>query len=128
MEFTTEEIELCKKIAKKHRKGIKYGYWFIYEDPDRISGFSNTTLNHHSLEPEFGNGKNILLWQISDCINFLESKGFDHIFSFIHFERGISFRAESRILDNPYKKVGGREAKTQLEACLKAVLVIVEEE
>ena len=67
--------------------------------------------------------KAIPLWTIPDCLEFLEEKGLDWVLYFRRFKLGAwLFTAE----DNKYKKVR-REGETRLEACLKAVLAVLEE-
>lgn len=123
MKFTTEEIELSKKIAEKHMAEMGEGDWFIYEDPKEKEGWSKPTLNKSGYQPQYGYSKNILLWQISDCLEFLEKKGIGHIFNFMQFKNGNwRFTAE----DERYTKIL-KEGKTRLAACLKAALAILEE-
>ncbi|TES91643.1 MAG: hypothetical protein E3J87_07370 [Candidatus Cloacimonadota bacterium] len=119
MKFTKEEISLCKQVAEKWRKKIEYGDWFIDFNEVKLKTFSGKGYREEDWLP---------LWTISDCLEFLEQKGFNHIFSFICYKDGEwTFTAESSVVGNPFKKIRGEKAKTPLEACLRAVLAVLEE-
>ena len=119
IKFTPEEISLCKKIAKRHRKDIEYGDWYWSTSHNKpliaiAGGFRADEQKH------FGVFK---IWTISDCLEFLEEKGFNQDFHFKRFKNGNwSFTAE----DNKYKKVRG-EGETKRASCLKAVLAVLVE-
>jgi len=120
IEFTKEEISLCKQIAEKHRKEIKYGSWYLTKGKIRNNADSRWTANGYSQTC-------IPLWTISDCLEFLEGKGYGKILSFIHFQKDkCVFTAENFIRRTPYKKVRG-EGETRLAACLKAVVAVLGE-
>ena len=79
MKFTKEEKNLCRKIAKKHRKEIEYGDWYYTtEYPEekyrariykyRWTGMADRTINKRK--------EIIPLWTISDCLEFLREKFF----------------------------------------------------
>lgn len=147
MKFTKEEISLCKQVAEKHRKDIEYGDW-VYTYKKEITlvispiGKLDWSIRNYKVLPEQeGRGfycvhenKNeyIPLWTISDCLEFLKEKG-----GFIvnaHDDTGDSFSIEIETAPGHWK--GTRWLKTRkkfigkglLEACLKAVLAVLEEE
>ena len=125
---TKEEIALCKKIAKKHRKEIELDDKLYWKDKIvTVETIHTTSENLDIYTASFGyvisaDDDFFFLWQISDCLEFLEEKGFNQAFIFFRFKSGDwRFTAE-----NKYKKVMG-EGKTRRAACLKVVLAIVEE-
>lgn len=112
IKFTKEEIRFCKQVAERYRKEINRGDWWIGANDRPVLAFGNVTTKH----------KLIPLWIISDCLEFLRGEGFYHI----EIEMGKTYahaiikkQAELRI------RTGG---KTLLEACLKAVLAVLEKE
>ena len=130
MKYTQTEIKLCKEIAKKYRKKIEYGDWYIWRlktwrnpdtfEPPRICG------KYEIVDiPE--NETYIPLWTLEDCLGFLREKRW---LSY-HFYPTKQNQIELSIVRIPFKfttsdhiiKVGD----TLLEACLKAVLAILEE-
>ena len=125
MKFTKEEINLCKQVAARHEKELEYGGWFIWDADEENKAY----LWKHDYDPQKSKEADQMtpLWTISDCLETLEKGGYDKILSFMYFpkDRWV-FVAESFIVETPYKKVR-REGKTKLEACLKAVLAVLEE-
>ncbi len=123
MKFNPEEISLCKQIAEKYGKEIRYGDWHLdLWERLRLSG-----------DTRFGEeptGKRKLneilpLWTISDCLEWLgKLESFRAYFI-------DTYGAESRMLCVNYwdeqDKTFIRKGKTPLEACLKAVLAVLEE-
>lgn len=133
MKITKEEISLCRRVAEKHRKEIKYGDWYISIDSRMYLWLSSSLFNKEfvdSCEPKNQADKIIPLWTISDCLEFLKSKSFYGALSDIgsyyetHYRKiiigkndeDLSIRVQSGI------------TKTPLEACLKTVLAVLEEE
>lgn len=123
MKHTPEEISLCKQVAKRHRKEIKKGDW--YNDLnvvggnldlcDRNAGFYYRYLNE--------NEKIVPLWTISDCLEFLIKRVNQIDIGQIKGEVSYCY-----IYDGFKGIEETREGKTLLEACLKAALVVLEEE
>ena len=111
MNFTEEEISLCKQVAKKHRKKIKYGDWFEFKD--------NVYLVTSSPEPE-ASYETIPLWTISNCLDFLRDRGWFYKLNF------FDNRVTCYIYISPNRHLKS-ESETVLEACLKAVLAVLEE-
>ncbi len=115
MKFTKEEISLCKQIAEKHRKRIVFGIWFHdLEDPEHLPFL------WCNLTDELKRKSAVPLWTISDCLEFLREKD-----SYIHFEYyGNKFEITAFVkdIDSTIKGKG----ETPLEACLKAVLAVLE--
>jgi hypothetical protein len=120
MKFTTEEIALCKKIAEKHRKEIYKGDWYI-----DVNIGDTTFLCQHgncgSLDDD-----SVPLWQISDCLEFLRERGYR-----INLHENVLTDGTEVTLNHPERLEDITnvvyKGKTPLEACLKAVLAIVEE-
>ena len=123
MKFTKEEISLCKQVAQMWRKPIKYGDWFL-----------NKGGVYAKIWPYGHNCKRIdviPLWTISDCLEFLRDRALyllglnqsdecEFVCGFCEVDdMGM------RIIDETAKWV---EGTTPLEACLKAVLAVLEEE
>jgi len=121
-EFTKEEISLCKQIAEKHRKVLRYGDWWKGKGEDV---FLMNTLGG-KLYPENQHKDIIPLWTISDCLEFLKERYDDVNLG------GIQSKWEVQIYD-AYDKVRHPKyledvrGKTPSEALLKAVLAVVEE-
>jgi len=113
MRFTKEEISLCKQIAGKHKKEIEYGDWYLSNTVTLLNKFIHGTINmarqvRLCLIP---------LWTIEDCFEFLG-------------EQFNKLKRCKTIFEVELKFLGGRnwhEGKTPLEACLKAVLAVLEE-
>ena len=108
-----EEINLCKLIAEKYRKEIESRQYFY---------------NNHLIGiqwSEEGQSKAewaIPLWTISDCLEFLKEKEF----------RFILHHYDVKEYHLGYGRGTGQwsditPCKTPLEACLKAVLAVLEE-
>lgn len=111
MKFTKEEISLCKQIAEKYRKEIKYGDWYEFKGKIYLQAFKS--------EPKMSSTA-VPLWTISDCLEFLRERGYSLN---QHFEDDGFFHVA---LCDAGKEVKGR-GDTDLEACLKAVLAVLEE-
>jgi len=110
MKFTKEEISLCGQVAEKHRKPIKYGDWYEFRGNIYL-----ITVKH---EPEM-HDVSISLWTISDCLEFLREK--KEVIELWRAGRGSNWIC--RIKSQKWWK-----GKTPLEACLRAVLAVLEEE
>ena len=124
MKFTKEEISLCKQVAKRYMKPLEYGSWYEFEGNMYLVVSKDGGVMDDTVTP---------LWTISDCLEFLEKKGYGRIISFIHYiflqfgNRCWTFTAENIITSNNFKRARGEKANTKLEACLKAVLVVLED-
>jgi len=123
MKFTKEEISLCKQVAEKHRKEIKYGDWSLNE-----GGFVKVWPYRHNCKRI----ELIPLWTISDCLEFLYQKEvpleIETRYDPWAVKRGWRWHmwwGEPK--DNVKPWGGSINAKTLLEACLKAVLAVLEE-
>ena len=110
MKFTKEEISLCKQIAERHKKKIGYGDWYVnYDSKVRIKTFSGKGYREE---------ESMLLWTISDCLEFLGEK-----FERLRFCDDGKVEVQIWLSDGFYYHIG----KTPLEACLKAVLAVIKE-
>lgn len=130
MEFTKEEISLCKQVAEKYRKYIEYGSWFLnaWGKVSCACGYSYPV--NRPVRRENENPKWIALWTISDCLEFLAERGLWIIgFQQDEDEWSVGFAETDelgmRALEETQKWTDG---ETPLEACLKAVLAVLEEE
>ncbi len=131
MKFTEEEISLCKQVAEKYRKKIKYGDWFLSNKVVILkNNFIRGTIHIGRQAIE----KFIPLWTISDCLEFLSEKGFavENLRQPGWKNWSISIKHESvlHILNAKWtgKELEIRSNKTPLEACLKVVLAVLEED
>ena len=121
-EFTKEEM-LCKQVAEKHRKNIKRGDWYndlnVGDGNLDICNFNQgvywTYLNK--------NKKVIPLWTISDCLEFLRRRGHIFVFHDLRALKGNKIKLPTSLILGK-KTFGGN---TPLEACLKAVLAVLED-
>ncbi len=128
MKFTKKEISLCKQIAKKYRKRIKEGDYIVWAGRQCLiievgetyvavkcwksreqTAIKYTWTKHEFLTP---------LWTISDCLEFLGA----------HFYT-LRIRVDDDFEVAYWSKDGNSYqcGKTPLEACLKAVLAVLEE-
>jgi hypothetical protein len=122
MKFTKEEIIICKKIwERQHRKTIEYGDWLLNE-----GGFAKVWPYRYNCKRT----DVIPLWQISDCLEFIFERGL-YLLGLCQsdeceFSFGYCETDEMGIVKNEatIKEIYG---KTPLEACLKAILAILEE-
>lgn len=118
MKFNKEEISLCKQVAEKHRKEVEYGGWYIsYDKEIRLKTFFGTG---------FEEEKSIPLWTISDCLEFLREKGSEWVDIRIHYPDTVVVEWAKRAKDVNLME-NYRTGDTLLEACLKAVLAVLEE-
>ena len=117
MKFSTEEITLCKEIAKYYRKPIGFGDWFYDEEIEHIGIHVYTMI----LEEDVS-GK-IPLWTWQDARDWLRKEGYEltRFFSYVN-KVGISFYKKGVQLSS----LCG-EGKTDLEAILKVILEILKE-
>lgn len=112
MEFTAEEISLCKQIAEKHRKEITRGDWYVHDSDEK--NMAILSLGHEPLS-----FKNLIpLWSITDCLEFLRKH-----FYILRVCSDGQLEAEVGMLGGSIYHYG----KTPLEACLKAVLAVLKE-
>ncbi len=117
MKFTKEEISLCKQIAEKHEKEIGYGDWY-WDEGQKRTVICAVRLAHIEEAPYFI--KNCFpLWTISDCLEFLRERAY---LVFIGQEENKGWCEV-----NAKKIIHRHGGKTPLEACLKAVLAVLEE-
>ena len=116
--FTKEEIGLCRQVAESYVKAIQQGDWYYSKDLDGISYYYQIRTE---MKPE---SHIIPLWTISDCLEFLREKCLDHVL-LIHDKED---KVEWFLWMDEYKETQQMgKGKTPLEACLKAVLAVLEE-
>lgn len=129
MKFNPEEIRLCKQVAEKHRRKIGYGDWFYSEHLKEVllqSPFINIV---RDLEIVDRDKNSIPLWTISNCFDFLGERGLWIIgVQQDEDEWSVGFAETDdlgmRTIESTHKWTDGN---TPLEACLKAVLAVLEE-
>ena len=125
-EPTKEEINLFKQIAKKYRKGIDYGDWYWHEVDEDV--FLHSTKEKYPYVADAERAYIIPLWTISDCLEFLEEKTTDwSLDKDIDREGRQTGKFSFWWMPSPKYKDNYRLGKTKLEACLKAVLAVLEE-
>ena len=121
IKFTKEEISLCKQVVEKYRKIIKCGEWILRN--------GKLVLNLDGKLAWSDDGKQdviititrkvetIPLWTISDCLEFLQEK--EDLIELVVTGKHLRWfcRWGNRKM---------RSSKTPLEACLKAVLAMLE--
>ena len=121
IEFTKEEINLCKQIAEKCRKEIEYTDWYwsaTHNEPLLAAdgGFKIKEQKYHGV---------FKIWTIPDCLEWLKERYDDVDVGSIQGEWELQ-------VHDAYDKVHHPEfledirGKTPLETCLKAVLVVLE--
>lgn len=119
MKFTKKEISLCRQIAEKYKRKIEYGDWYInFDEEVRLKEFFGVGYREEDC---------FSLWTISDCLEFLREKMW-HIVALTDdavFDEKFQYHCE--ITDDKFDKTIYKKGKTPLEACLKAVLDVLEE-
>ena len=151
MKFTKEEINLCKQIAEKHRekndkeaKELKVGLYIWQEFSKSVQiiyRLDEKEKDIYTIVPKTGSRKLLYwnnleggwltpLWTISDCLEFLEKKGLLDDWS-IDKEWDEDANQTGNICfwwkPSPKGKDRYTLGKTPREACLKAVLAVLEE-
>ena len=111
IELTKKEIRLCRQVAEKHRKSIKYGDWLLNE-----GGFVKVWPYRHNCKRI----ELIPLWTISDCLEFLKEKKWRFCGGNENNQKCIWWFAFTNSKQFPFDI--HEEGKTVLEACLKVVL------
>ncbi len=121
MKFTKTEIDLCRQIAKKHKRFPRKGDW-EYNDNTK-----ETKLKIYEYlgmaNPLTGEVNIFLLWTIEDCLEFLREKGFLGI-QLLGSESWVLWANKEH--GGIYEMLG--DGKTPLEALLKAVLAVLKKE
>ena len=125
MRFTTEEIALCKKIAEKYKKNNELGDWYLLEGNPILVAWSNRGFQRAKENKEVI----IPLWQISDCLDWLDERCGDWELGKDRDEHGKPTGKIGFFWMPPIDKHKDNYTlgNTPLEALLKAVLAIVEE-
>jgi len=139
VKFTKEEISLCRQVAEREKKEINGGDWVITtigrkEVIELVISQRKDSLYTIRTETIYGAVKNreelIPLWTISDCLEFLRDRALyllglnqsdecEFVCGFCEVDdMGM------RTIDETAKWV---EGTTPLEACLKAILAVLEE-
>ena len=138
IKFTKEEISLCKQVAEKHRKeintgnrvidGLASGILLIYRKVQK--GFYLECVDEKGcLVTRTKQTIDFPLWAISDCLEFLKSKSFYGSISNVgsyyetYYKKIIVGENDEDLSIKVYSGI----VKTPLEACLKAVLAVLEE-
>ena len=124
IKFTKEEISLCKQVAEKHRKKIEYGDWYYSKHLKEAllqSPFINVVRDREIINRD----KNVFfLWTISDCLEFLQGK-VGIWYELKGYKKGPPY---DFLMDFTFKAYDIEiKCETPLEACLKAVLAVLEE-
>ena len=135
IKFTPEEINLCEQIAEKHRRNLKIGMYvwrkfcksvqLIYkldkEDKEIYTVILKGSTRNHLYWNNMEGLWLIPLWTISDCLEFLQEKT-NEVDVIELWRTGRKLKWFCRLENHKWKP-----GKTPLEACLKAVLAILEE-
>ena len=142
MKFTKEEISLCKQVAERYRKPIKCGDWILRDGELRLNLDGKLAWledGGQDIIIKITNKTEIIpLWTISDCLEFLKKRGEQgwEIKSIVKSVAKEFYQVEIRhqsgegrfgeVYATHPSPVG--EGNTLLEACLKAILALLEEE
>jgi len=118
MNFTTEEIDLCKEIAKYYWKPIYFGDWFYDEELNRPAIHVYTMILNEYMSDRFP------LWTWQDARDWMREKGYtlETFSGDMHIE--IAFHKRG----THYLSSLNQDGNTDLEAILKVVLKILKEE
>lgn len=117
--YSKEEINLCRQVAEKYRKEIVFGDWYSDYRDDSIG------LYQHE-KPLKDRDKVFPLWTISDCLKWLKERYDDVDVGSIQGEWEVQVHDAYDRVHHP-EFLEDVRGKTPLEACLKAVLAVVEE-
>ena len=118
MELNGTEVDLINQIAKKHKKEIKYGDW--YEFKGRLYLYKN----NHPLDLEISLNC-IPVWTVADCLKFVKDNNYYYS---IYDQVGGGTVIDIFILVNGSRQMQEQlHGGTLLEACLLAVLVILQD-
>jgi len=128
MKPTKEEISLCKQVAKRYRKEIKCGDWILRDGELRLNLDGKLAWLEDGKQDIIITITNktevIPLWTISDCLEFLRLSGYQYQLAFLKSPKWSNYV-------HVWKSITGEEyntsSKAPLEACLKAVLAVLEE-
>ena len=128
MKFSKQEINLCKQIAKKHESAIVYGDWYLYGNEIQIHLWA---ISYPMAKEDRNKPRAIFLWTLEDCLEFLRGKEC-WLYQLKQEQKGYEITILQLI---PKKKARcthesitiTKKGKTPLEACLKAVLAVLEE-
>ncbi len=118
MKFTKEETSLCKQIVERYEKPIEHGDWFI---DMKIGDKPFLTLSRRVPIDNL-----IPLWTIKDCLEFLRGEGYlVRLVEYEHYGgvKTITCYCHGHKTKRAFSKQGNKDE----EACLKAVLAVLEE-
>ncbi|MBA7679675.1 hypothetical protein ES703_87977 [subsurface metagenome] len=141
MKFTKKEIDLCKQIAEKKRKDLKIGMYvwrkfdktiqLIYrldkEDEEIYTVILKGEKLNHLYWNNLEGGWLTPLWTISDCLEFLRERGYWARMDVDDYGQGNIWIFSKKIQLSTWQMYPNYSAKTPLEACLKAVLAVLED-
>jgi len=118
MKFTKNEIDLCKQIAEKQRKRIEKGDMYFYQDEIHL-----WSMPFKQTKDVMTTNEVIPLWTLSDCLEFLNQA---NSFKTQLYNTKWNWYCKTKRYEIGAKEYFAR-GKTPLEACLKAVLAVLEE-
>ena len=132
--FTKTELDLCRKIAEKERKEIRFGSWVLYNEQEYlvIDYFRHKTepthLNLYGLKRYVFETDVTPLLSSHDCLEWLK-KRYGEIFLKTWLGTMWCVSIGKRLNEElPIIGLSDLVGKTPLEALLRAVLAILEEE
>ena len=126
MEFTKEEISLCKQIAERYRKEIVFGDWFYDEGLKKTTIYTPYPHGEYTLNAKEQKRFNYIpLWTISDCLEFLEEREFTYVLNFIKTEQRQEY--ELSLYNNRTHENQLLQGKTRKIVAQKAVLAVLGE-
>jgi phage-related protein len=140
MKFNKEEVILCKQVAEKHKKEIKYGDWYLTITTNPLNKKDkeesvNLNIEKRTINPIEEMKKDrvfyneyIPLWTISDCLEFLRDKGYSlETHEEGHFKRDIIYVEFHKYIEKMDIGHFHGKGKTDPEAFLRVVLAVLEE-
>lgn len=125
MKFTKEETSLCKQVAERHKKTIEYGDWYFIKEHKPAVPMLWTRGD------DCGYDDAIPILTISDCLEFLAERGLYllGLNQSDECEFSCGFCETDDLGMRPsVENATWVDGETPLEACLKAVLAVLEEE
>ena len=110
MKFTKEEISLCKQIYRKYGEILD-------------TKWKPSNLSWEELAKKVKDAREMQFWSLEDCLEFLRERGFRFILH--HYDVKEYHLGYGRDDTGQWSDIV--PCKTPLEACLKAVLAVLEE-
>ena len=116
MELNGTEVDLINQIEKKYRKEINYGDWYEYRGNILLMKTENGPIISTACIP---------VWTVSDCLKFVKDN--NYYYSIYDQVGGGTVIDIFILVDGSRQMQEQLHGRTVLEACLLAVIVILQD-